>query len=188
MVVIYTQEKDPAMEELRAKLRAKKIPCSIIGAEYGNTSLSEKVPFLICAPGCNRETDAFLQNVPSSKILQGTDDVSLYAEIQAKLYETHKANFEKGFLCGIYFINGRVRYRLEPLSPSPNERLILNLLLFCRGTYFQANELAAFCLEDPSVQSIPVHVCNLNKKCIETAMFPLIKKRRYSGYRIPADA
>ena len=145
MIAIYAKAGDRRAAELCAALRERSVPCGMVGPEYGSASMIHKVPFLFIGAGCETMIECFHNAIPDHKIIRSYEMLC-----PEKLLEQLKNVYGLDFLqlsgSGIRFVEDQLYFFGNRISLTDCEKSILKLLLLCRGTYFTADEIAAFCL------------------------------------------
>ncbi|MBQ4043294.1 MAG: hypothetical protein IJD06_04785 [Clostridia bacterium] len=185
MIAIYARAHSEWGEALWSHLRAQMIPCALVGPERGNTALAYRLPFTVVEPECREEVKQMLPQLPVQNILTWAEDVSPESAVYAAYRERFGEDPGNTHYRGIRFFGAQLRFRGMPLHLTFNERRILNLMLWCRGQYFCAEEVALLCLKKPSPGAAAVHICNVNQKAQQLCLYKLIECRRFKGYRIP---
>jgi len=183
-VAIYAHSECTWAECLREDLRKAWIPCALIGPGYGFSPLAEKLPFLIIAPN-TEVSDTFIRSQSAHKILTWSEGVSVPSLVREACRQQLGIDVENLREAGIRYLGDRILYRGVRMHFTPNELLILNLLLVCRGRYFSAEEISALCLRCADANASAVHICSINRKATEVSPYKIIECRRYKGYRIP---
>ena len=187
MTAIYARSTSEWAEKTRAELFDAGIPCALVGAEYGNTHLIRRLPFVIPAPDCGDMNDRLLKDLPADGILTWSSEVPAIVAVREAYRRRIGTEPETLHRCGVRISGENIRFRGELIRLTANEKRILFLFLTCPGLYFTAEETAVLCLRDAHGNAAAVHICNLNAKTIKAANAPLIECRRYKGYRIPAE-
>ena len=185
MIAIYTRAESEWAECLRETLRAEYIPCALIGPEYGYASLAARVPYVILGRDLPIQVDSFLRQIPAHKILTWSEDASVLSVIREAYKRDFHRDMESIHSGGVWFLRNQIRFRGARLHLTPNEKRILNLLIWCEGRYFLAEEIAVLCLRNASCGAVAVHICNMNTKALEATNHKMIECRRFGGYRIP---
>lgn len=183
MIAIYAKAGDTRATELCAALRERSVPCGMVGPEYGLASMIHKVPFLFIGAGCEAMIDSFHNTIPDYKIIRSYDMLcpERLAEHLRKVYGLDFFHLSGG---GIRFVEDQLYFFGNRISLTDCEKSILKLLLLCRGTYFTADEIAAFCLHGNSISSVAVHIHNINAKNVVSGTERIVYSKRYCGYRI----
>lgn len=185
MIALFSRSDSEWAECTREHLRDHGIPCALIGPEYGNASLAHRVPFVILSPDLPQTADSFRRQIPVRKLLTWSEDVPVLVAVReayAREFGVHMDEIHEG---GIRFVGEQVRFRGARLTLTRNERRILNLLIWCHGTWFSAEDIAALCLRSAAPGAAAVHICNINHKAQQKTNFKVIECRRFRGYRIP---
>lgn len=187
MILIVDNTKRKMRSILRENLLEKAVPCALSGSDGIDICL----PTAACIV-----TEKYLYNnvsymtsirSPSSLCLySGEDEIfDLVAGVAEELLLRIK---EKESQYHLVFNEGEILYCGKLLCLTKTELRILRMLLLCEG-WQTKDKIARYCTNDPvsDENSIPVHICNINKKATSVSGRILVEKRRYCGYRLLND-
>ncbi len=183
MIAVYALRDEDEASSLRGVLLAHRIPCALIGPEYGFADAAFRIPFVLFTREGRRVGEGLARHLPPQKILDCPPDIPLPVLIRTELYRRYSIDIEH-YVCGSLRLSGdAVLYRGYPVRLTPNEERIVRLLAVCRDRYFTGEELAVFCLRGDA-DAAAVHVCHLNRISRELCGADMIECRRFSGYRV----
>lgn len=183
MIAIYAKAGDRRAAELCAALRERSVPCGMVGPEYGSASMIHKVPFLFIGAGCETMIECFHNAILDHKIIRSYE-LLCPEKLLEQLKNVYGLDFFHLSSGGIRFVEDQLYFFGNRISLTDCEKSILKLLLLSRGTYFTADEIAAFCLHGNSSSSVAVHIHNINAKNVATATERIVYSKRYCGYRV----
>jgi hypothetical protein len=183
VIAVYARRDEEEAFTIRETLRAERIPCALIGPEFGFADAAYRVPFVMFTKGARQIGASLARRLPPRRILVCPPDVPLSVLIRTELYRRYSLDMEH-YVCGsVRFRGDDVLYRGYPLKLTPNEERIVRLLAVCGGRYFSGEEIAAFCLYGDE-DAAAVHVCHLNRMSRDLCGADVIECRRYLGYRV----
>lgn len=86
----------------------------------------------------------------------------------------------------VYYDGDNVRFCSKRMWLTPTEKKIVCFLMYCDGWHYK-EQIAAFCVRKgkKGVNSVPVHICNINQQSRRMTNTNLIYFKRYQGYMIP---
>lgn len=93
-------------------------------------------------------------------------------------------NVESFGIGRLYVDGNKAHIRGNALRITYTEKLILKYLSFYSHRWNSISDIANHCIDSKSINSIPVHIHNINQKTRFYSCIPLIESKRNIGYKI----
>ena len=200
MILLACDSKDNRIIDLKNTLIIAGMPCAIVGCdsipEYPMAlavfTFTKSENYLNTVSLRCKRTPLIAVNESGSRIYN--NDVLFCESGDTQFCAEYMLNFIKakyGITAGEYLIDDVSVRSLEAVSGvsrvslTPVEYRILSLLVICKGKCLSESIIGKVCFEDHSKSCrVPVHICNLNKKCKTVFGYKLITAKRGLGYSV----